>query len=330
MSDDRSRAEDGSDQTMSDQSGTGDHEPTDAELDRKEEAATKDDRHLAVASTNPRRTETGVGVSFLVATAAGIGLAVTYGLGGQTQIEGALLFLCLGGLGFGMTLWGKQLMPHGPFEQQRENLVGSEEDRAEFTSAFVRGEEAFGRRKLLLTFLLGGFGALGAALVFPIRSLGPNPGRSLFKTPWTPGARLVTSEGKPVRLSELEVSGYITVFPEGHIGEDDAQTMLLRVGDEPITTRPGREEWSPEGYLAFSKLCTHAGCPVGLYEHSRKQMLCPCHQSTFDVEAGCRPVFGPATRSLPQLPIMADSAGYLRARSDYTEPVGPGFWNRES
>ena len=292
------------------------------------EAATEDDRHLAISSKNPRRTETGVGVAFIVATFAGLGLAVTYALGGQTQIEGALLFLCLGGLGYGMTLWGRQLMPHGPFEQQRENLVGSEEDRLEFTSAFVRGEEAFGRRKMLLTFLLGGFGALGAALLFPIRSLGPNPGRSLFETKWTPGARLVTTENKPVRITELEVSGYITVFPEGHIGVDDSQTLLLRVSESPVTTRPGREDWSPEGYLAFSKLCTHAGCPVGLYEHSRGEMLCPCHQSTFDVRAGCRPVFGPAARSLPQLPIMVDADGFLRARSDYTEPVGPGFWNR--
>jgi len=296
--------------------------PTDEERDEER------DGHLAISSENPRRTETGVAVSFIVATFAGLGLAVTYALGGQTQIEGVLLFLCLGGLGFGMTLWGKQLMPHGPFVQQRHSLVGTEEDRAEFTAAFTRGEEAFGRRKLLLGFLAAGFTGLGAALVFPIRSLGPSPGRSLFETPWTAGSRLVTPDGKFVHLDDLDVSGVYTVFPEGHIGADDAQTLLIRADDKPVVTHKGRETWSPGGYLAFSKLCTHAGCPVGLYEHDRQQLLCPCHQSTFNVLKGCQPVFGPATRSLPQLPIMVDAEGFLRARSDYTEPVGPGFWNR--
>ncbi|HEX3393617.1 MAG TPA: Rieske 2Fe-2S domain-containing protein [Acidimicrobiales bacterium] len=313
------------DDEREDRSGAEDH----SDQGDSEDGARRDSEgHLAIASRNPQRTETGVGVAFIVATFAGIGLAVTYALGGQTQVEGVLLFFCLGGLGFGMTLWGKQLMPHGPFEQQRENLIGSEEDRAEFTAAFVRGEQAFGRRKLLLTFLGAGFAGLGAALVFPIRSLGPSPGRSLFETPWKAGSRLVTPDGKFVRLTDLEVGGIYTVFPEGHIGSDDAQTLLIRADSSPITTRKGRESWSPDGYLAFSKLCTHAGCPVGLYEHDRQQMLCPCHQSTFDVLAGCRPVFGPATRSLPQLPIMADGEGFLRAQSDFTEPVGPGFWNR--
>jgi len=283
---------------------------------------------MAVSSRNPRRTETGVGVSFIVATFAGLGLAVTYALGGQTQIEGVLLFFCLGGLGFGMTLWGKQLMPHGPFVQQRHSLISTAEDRDEFVAAFTRGEDAFGRRKLLLGFLAAGFTGLGAALVFPIRSLGPSPGRSLFETPWATGSRLVTPDGKFVHLDDLEVGGVYTVFPEGHIGADDAQTLLIRADSTPIVTRKGRETWSPNGYLAYSKLCTHAGCPVGLYEHERQQMLCPCHQSTFNVLAGCQPVFGPATRSLPQLPIMADPQGFLRAQSDYTEPVGPGFWNR--
>jgi len=317
---------------MSDETGGGgdqaDRSEHRSEAEERSDQTEQSDGHLVIASQNPRRTETGVGVAFLVATFAGVGLAITYALGGQTQIEGVLLFFCLGGLGFGMTLWGKQLMPHGPFEQQRENLIGSEEDRAEFTAAFVRGEEAFGRRKLLLSFLAAGFTGLGAALVFPIRSLGPSPGHSLSETPWKAGSLLVTPGGKPVRITDLEVGGIFTVFPEGYTESDDAQTILIRADSSPVTTRKGRETWSPEGYLAFSKLCTHAGCPVGLYEHERQQMLCPCHQSTFDVLRGCRPVFGPATRSLPQLPIMVDGEGFLRAQSDYTEPVGPGFWNR--
>ncbi len=286
------------------------------------------DPHFDPLSQHPQRTERTIGVAFVVATLAGLGLAVTYWLGGQTQLEGALLFVCLGGLGFGITLWGRSLMAQGPFIQERENLIGSEEDQAAFKDSFVRGEESFERRRTLLRLLLGGFGALGLALVFPIRSLGPNPGRTLFHTQWRQGSRMVRNDGHPVRVQDLQVGGVLTVYPEGAVGNDDSQTVLIRPAETPITTKPGREDWSPDGYLAFSKLCTHAGCPVGLYEHQRKQLLCPCHQSTFDVLQGCQPSFGPATRPLPQLPIMVDDQGFFRARSDYTEPVGPGFWNR--
>jgi len=124
------------------------------------------------------------------------------------------------------------------------------------------------------------------------------------------------------------VGGITTVFPEGHLDAADSQTLLIRVSTTPVTTRAGRQGWGPEGYLAYSKICTHAGCPVGLYQHKIEKLLCPCHQSTFAVLEGAKPIFGPATRSLPQLPLEIDSDGYLRAQSDYHEPVGPGFWDR--
>lgn len=286
------------------------------------------DPHLDVSSRHPRRTERAIAASFIVATLAGVGLAVTYWFGGQTQLEGAMLFVSLGGLGFGVTLWGKALMPQGPFEQERANLIGSAEDQEAFKAAFVRGEESFESRRNLLRLFLGGVGAVGVALLFPIRSLGPNPGRTLFQTQWRPGSRMVDTNGRRVGVTTLEVGGAITVFPEGFVGTDDSQTILIRPSTTPVVTRPGREDWSPDGYLAYSKLCTHAGCPVGLYEHERKQLLCPCHQSTFNVLQGAQPAFGPATRPLPQLPIMVDDQGNFVSQSDYTEPVGPGFWNR--
>lgn len=286
------------------------------------------DPHFDPAARHPERAERTIAVAFVIATVAGLALAVTYWLGGQTQAEGALLFVCLGGLGFGITLWGKALMAQGPFVQERENLIGSDEDKAAFKESFVRGEESFERRRFLLRLLFGGVGALGVALIFPIRSLGPSPGRTLFRTQWRKGTRMVRSDGSPVRISDLEVGGVLTVFPEGSVGSSDSQTLLLRPAPSPITTQPGREDWSPSGYLAFSKVCTHAGCPVGLYEHDRKQLLCPCHQSTFDVLQGCQPSFGPATRPLPQLQITVDENGFFRAVDDYTDPIGPGFWNR--
>jgi ubiquinol-cytochrome c reductase iron-sulfur subunit len=119
------------------------------------------------------------------------------------------------------------------------------------------------------------------------------------------------------------------VFPEGHVGSADSQTLLIRVSHKAVTTRAGRETWAPEGYVAYSKVCTHAGCPVGLYQQNIQRLLCPCHQSTFEVLDGARPVFGPATRSLPQLPLMIDDSGQLRAQDDYDQPIGPGFWDRE-
>jgi ubiquinol-cytochrome c reductase iron-sulfur subunit len=104
--------------------------------------------------------------------------------------------------------------------------------------------------------------------------------------------------------------------------------LLIHAADSAVVTRAGRETWSPMGYLAFSKVCTHAGCPVGLYEHKTRQLLCPCHQSLFDVARGAKPVFGPAPRALPQLPLAVDVDGYLIAQRDFLEPVGPTYWSR--
>ena len=104
--------------------------------------------------------------------------------------------------------------------------------------------------------------------------------------------------------------------------------MLIRISNENFVTLKGRETWGPEGYVAYSKLCTHLGCPVGLYEQEMQLLVCPCHQSMFNVTNGCVPQFGPAPRPLPQLPLQIDSSGYLQSQSDFNQPVGPGFWER--
>jgi ubiquinol-cytochrome c reductase iron-sulfur subunit len=273
-------------------------------------------------------TEVAIAASFSVAIAAALGLTVVYALGGQPQLEGALLFLSLGGIAAGVIGWGKYLMPNGPYVQRREPLSSTSEELERFVESFERGADELGRRRFLRRLLTGAAGALGVALVFPIRSLGPNPGTSLEHTSWGPGARAVDANGNPVRVGDVAVGGVVTVFPEGHAGDATAQTLLVRASDVPIVTRPGRETWSPQGYLAFSKVCTHAGCPVGLYEQRTQQLLCPCHQSLFDVLKGAKPVFGPAPRSLPQLPITIDDGGYIVAQRDFLEPVGPTFWSR--
>lgn len=274
-----------------------------------------------------RGPEIVIAAGFVVAIGAALGLTVVYAVGGQPQVEGALLCLTLGGIGVGISGWGKYLMPNGPFVQRREPMTSTATERQEFAVAFERGSAEISRRRFLRRLLGGAATALGVALLFPIRSLGPNPGSSLKHTTWSRGSRLVNVFGIPVRVGDVAVGGVVTVFPEGHVGDANAQALLVHVADRPVVTRRGRETWSPAGFLAFSKVCTHAGCPVGLYQRRTNQLLCPCHQSLFDVSRGCKVAFGPAPRALPQLPLALDG-DLLIAQGDYHEPVGPSFWDR--
>ncbi len=179
------------------------------------------------------------------------------------------------------------------------------------------------RRSFLVRMLALAGGALGIAALFPINSLGPHPGDTLKHTSWSKGSRLVTEDGQPVRLGALAVDGVLTVFPDGHTDDAESQTILINIGDAPQVVRRGRQSWSVSGYVAYSKVCTHAGCPVGLYRSSYHQLLCPCHQSTFDVLQECRPVFGPAATPLPQLPLAVDDSGYLSPRATTRCPSAP-------
>ena len=271
-----------------------------------------------------------VAMALVVATLAAGALAGVYIAGGQPQAEGALLFVSLAGIGVALVLWAKRLLPEGEVTEPRGDLPSSEDDREAVGEALdTGGESFFTRRRRLLRLLMGAGGALGLALVFPIRSLGPSPGRSLSRTSWGPDVRLVDEHGQPVRVTALQVGSILTVFPEGSEQAGDSQTVLIRTPPGLLRPRRGREAWSPEGYVAYSKICTHVGCPVGLYQETTHELLCPCHQSTFDVLDGARPRFGPATRALPQLPLYVDPQGFLRASADFSEPVGPGFWNRK-
>lgn len=296
----------------------------------------EDDPRLEPGAKNPRRVERIIALSILISIAGFVGLAILYSLGGQPQAEGTLLGVGLFSLGFASTAWGKYLMPRGPFVEARHKMSSSEQERKDFSSAFLRGGRTINRRSMLGKLMGLAAAAFGVVIIFPLRSLGPQPKKLLDTTDWRPGSRLVRNNGRPVNVDTLDVGGILTVFPEDIFrggGPSDTQlqvdmTVLLRVADAPVTTKPGRETWSPHGYLAFSKMCTHAGCPVGLYEEETQQLMCPCHQSLFDILDGAQPVFGPAPRPLPQLPLMADDSGFLRAQRGYDEPVGPGFWER--
>ncbi|MGI8773528.1 MAG: ubiquinol-cytochrome c reductase iron-sulfur subunit [Actinomycetota bacterium] len=269
------------------------------------------------------RTERVVSVAFGFSMVASVALVVVYLTGGQVQLEGLLLGVALGGLGVGISVWAVLLMTGEEITEERPSL-GDDEMVEAAEDAAAAGEVT--RRKALVRLLAGAGGALGGALAIPALSLGPTPGDTLFETSWTPGARLVDAAGKPIRPGDLVPQSVTTVFPEGHVGSADAQTLLIRLDADPEAL-PGREDWAPANCIGYSKICTHAGCPVGLYRAEDHELLCPCHQSTFDVLRGAVPTFGPADRALPQLPLAIDSDGYLVAQADFPEPVGPGFWN---
>jgi ubiquinol-cytochrome c reductase iron-sulfur subunit len=310
----------------------GDHEPSRTRVPMP--IATLDDPHLGDAAKNPRRTEGIVAVIFLLAIVfmGAFGAAYTQNwnpwvLGGTL---GAGLFL----LGFGLTAWGKYLMPQGPFVEERHVLASSPEERDSMAAALVQRSAVVVKRRQLLGGLFAvGAGIFGIVALFPlVRSLGPLPGKSLEVTDWRKDTFLVDSNGRKVHKSELVTGGAMTVFPRGYenteSGQATDQTMLIRVGDVNITTQKGRETWAPLGYVAYSKLCTHLGCPVGLYEQQLELLVCPCHQSMFNVRNGAVPQFGPAPRPLPQLPLYIDADGYLRAQAGFDQAVGPGFWER--
>jgi len=277
-----------------------------------------------------KRDERVVAAALGVSILAALTLFVVYVRGGNPQAEGALLALALGGVGIGLLVWAKRLMPHIRDETQPRSKTApaTEADREAAVETMESGVEEIRRRRFLSRMLIGAAGALGLAALIPIRSLGRSPGDSLVHTKWTPGAQLVTAEGTPVTESTLETGSFTTVFPEGFEGSADSQAVLIRVEPDQLQLPPDRIVGAPDGLVAYSKICTHAGCPLGLYLAATHELRCPCHQSTFDVLDGARPVYGPAPKPLPQLPIEIADDGSLRALGDFSDPVGPGFWEQ--
>jgi ubiquinol-cytochrome c reductase iron-sulfur subunit len=269
---------------------------------------------------------TSILVALGVAIVSGVAVTVVYAFGGQPQLEGLFLGLALGGLAVGLILFARRMLPGGHFVQVRDELPGTGAERAGVAAAFESGAAPLERRSLIVKVFGLAVGARGLAALFPIRSLGTPPGKTLSETHWKRGTRAVTRNGEPVRVEDVDVNTLLTVFPEDHPDEADSQTLLIRL--PPEIRPPGPRRWTVDGVVGFSKICTHAGCPVSLYLAETQELFCPCHQSTFSVRHGAKPTFGPATRRLPQLPIGVDDGGYVIALGDYAEPVGPGYWTR--
>ena len=280
-------------------------------------------RHTAVPED--RQAERLVAIAFGITMVTGFLLLLVYVLGGQTQVEGVLLFLGLGGLGAGIIIWAHRLLPNE--EQVEPRHPPPPPAQAAALVEALGAEGGISRRTMLKRMLVGALAGLGAALAVPIFSLGPAPGRELFETPWRQGLRLVDEDNEPVHADDVPLGGILTVFPEGVPGSGDGQAVLVRVDPALLNLAAERLEWAPMGYVAYSKICTHAGCPVGLYRAEQHALICPCHQSTFDVLNGAVPTYGPAARPLPQLPISLMPDGTFVALGDFPEPVGPSFWN---
>ncbi len=249
---------------------------------------------------------------------------------------GTALTLAFLGLAVGMTVWVRHLMTSKEIIQERHTLSSPDEDREVFNQYFQEGVQESGitQRRLLRRTLLLASAPLGLLPLVLLRDLGPLPRKKLRHTAWKAGTRLVVDgTGQPLKASDFNSpGGIITVLPEG--SEEDLDeiakgaVLLLNLPPDQIKVKKGRENWNVGGIVAYSKICTHVGCPAALYEQTTHHILCPCHQSTFDALDSAKVIFGPAARPLPQLPIGVDSEGYLIAKSDFHEPIGPSFWER--
>ncbi|MFI6577270.1 Rieske 2Fe-2S domain-containing protein [Nocardiopsis sp. NPDC050513] len=335
-----------------------------------------------------RRGEKIASLWFVIAFLGGVGFLVSYYLFppnaedvpaiadpqiGQysNMLLGGTLALALFGIGAGMTVWARRVMPHYEVSSPYDDLPSSDEEKGSFGDFFMKSadESGFTRRPLMRRTLIAAMLPLGLAPIVLLRDTGPLPGDKLRDTPWAEGVRMVV-EGTDrfIRAEDLESepNGMITALPyvahdgghgEGGHGEgegegeseryaqnyhlslnDKAKSVILLIkipeGDYKsgmTETVEGQDEprinWTHNGIVAYSKICTHVGCPAALYERTTHRILCPCHQSTFDAANAAEVVFGPAHRPLPQLPIGVDDEGYLVATGDFTEPPGPTFWD---
>ncbi|MFF7749834.1 Rieske 2Fe-2S domain-containing protein [Streptomyces sp. NPDC007971] len=300
-----------------------------------------------------KRSERVVALLFTVSMLATVGFIVSYvsiphdksifvfPLGHISALNFALgltLGTALFCIGAGAVHWARTLMSDVEVADERHAIAASPEVRAQVHADFKQGakESAIGRRGLIRTTMFGALALVPLSGVMLLRDLGPLPGTSLRHTLWAKGKLLVNvNTNQPLRPEDVAVGSLTFAKPEGLEETDEdfqneiAKAALMIIRMQPDNIKDKRElEWSHEGIVAFSKICTHVGCPISLYEQQTHHVLCPCHQSTFDLSDGARVIFGPAGHALPQLRIGVNDEGYLQALGDFEEPVGPAFWER--
>jgi len=299
-----------------------------------------------------RRADLGISMLFYLSIVGSIGAIVSYfvfpivpndqlSVRLNTLFLGSFIALALLAIGIGAVHWGKALMADKEGIDIRHPVRGSEATRERALEIFDEAdkESGFGRRSLLRNSLIGAFVAFPLPAIFFFRDLAPrsnDPAAALSHTVWKEGTRLTRDPtGTPILAADVTLGSVFHVIPEGLEETDDvleekakAAVLLMRLNPGDLNPSAGREGWAYDGIVAYSKICTHVGCPVALYEQQTHHLLCPCHQSQFDITREAAVIFGPAKRPLPQLPISVDDEGYLVAQSDFHEPVGPSFWER--
>ena len=264
---------------------------------------------------------------------------------------GAAVFL----IGAAAIQWAKKLMPDVEVVQQRHDMVSDKADEQEAAAQYERGKEesGFARYKIIRRSMLGALALFPIPIIVVLRDLwitppGENPTEILSTTLWEDGVKIIPDIGDQTGVSEeskqgirpedIPVGGLVSALPvdiheaqelQGNLNaRGKAAIILVRMDPSEIRSQQG-EGWDYNGILAFSKICTHVGCPIALYERRTHHLLCPCHQSTFDLADSGDVVFGPAARRMPQLPIGVNAEGYLVAKAPFAEPVGPSFWERD-
>ncbi|MEW2494547.1 Rieske 2Fe-2S domain-containing protein [Streptomyces nodosus] len=251
---------------------------------------------------------------------------------------GLTLGVALFAIGAAAVHWARTLMSDVEVADERHPIEAPPEVKAKVLDDFQQGakESQLGRRKLIRNTMFGALALFPLSGVVLLRDLGPLPGTKLRHTMWSKGKLLVNmNTNQPLRPSDVAVGSLTFAKPEGLEEHDEdfqtqiAKAALMIVRLQPENIKDKQElEWSHEGIVAYSKICTHVGCPISLYEQQTHHALCPCHQSTFDLSDGARVIFGPAGHALPQLRIGVNADGYLEALGDFAEPVGPAFWER--
>jgi ubiquinol-cytochrome c reductase iron-sulfur subunit len=293
------------------------------------------------------RSERVIALFFLLSAVGTVGFIVSYlvfhSLNTINDVRLSNLFLglsltvSLGGLAAGIIGWVRWLMPAHETVQDRHQLAASDEDLEIATQVIMAGLEETGiaRRSLLKRTLGLALGLFALPAVLLLRDLGPLPRKTLATTLWGPNTLLFNEAGFPVKLGDLEIGAFTTVLPTKPddprmTPEELGKSAVLLIRLEPGTNKPapGRESWAFQDHVAYSKICTHLGCPIGLYQKQSHKLLCPCHQSTFEVPNACKVVFGPAARPLPQLPITVNANGEFVATAGFDRPVGPSYWER--
>ena len=297
-----------------------------------------------------KRAERQVVALFLISILGTIGFVVAYFMvpPGQTAatirnsnlLLGLALFFGLFGIGVAAVHWAKALMNDHEKSEERHEQRSSDANRAAAIEVLREGvaDSAIGRRGVLKGAMISALALFPLTIIVPlIGNVGGDWNVSKFKhTMWRKGTRLaIDPSGRPIKAADVTIGSVFHVIPDGlekaaHPLDEKAKAVVLLVRLDPrdLKEAPDRAGWSYNGIVAYSKICTHVGCPVALYEQQTHHLLCPCHQSTFDVADGAKVVFGPAKRPLPQLPITVDSEGYLVAQDDFNEPIGPSFWER--